>query len=232
MAGKKKGYGQFCPVAQASEIFAERWTPLVLRELFAGSRRFNDIRRGVPLMSPTLLSRRLKELEDAGVVQRLSGPGEKGTEYHLTAAGAELRPIIEGLGVWGAQWANRKLRSEELDPSLLMWDIRRRVDLTAVPEGQRTVVQFDLSGAPRSQSRWWLVVTGRDVDLCLKDPGYEADLYVQSHLRILTDVWIGRLPLQQARQSGALQLGGSGEQIRAFRRWFLLSTFAPYREGG
>src|SRR5579884_3915578 len=128
----RKGYGQFCPVAKASEIVAERWTPLVLRELIAGSRHFNELRRGLPLMSSALLSRRLKELEDAGVVRRQAGPANV-IEYSLTEAGQELRPIIEALGFWGARWTRSHLTSQDYDPSLLMWDIRRNVDVSQLP---------------------------------------------------------------------------------------------------
>jgi DNA-binding HxlR family transcriptional regulator len=124
-----KGYGQFCPVAKASEIFGERWTPLIMRELLCGSYRFNDLRRGVPLMSPSLLSQRLKTLERAGIVERRPDPENKSYEYHLTQAGQELRPVIELLGVWGQRWARKRVEPGDLDPSLLMWDIHRRLHI-------------------------------------------------------------------------------------------------------
>ena len=225
MAGRKKGYGQFCPIAQAAEVVAERWTPLVLRELIAGSHRFNEIRRGVPLISPSLLSQRLRELESAGLVERRPVAGGKGSEYHLTRSGEEIAPVIEGLGAWGARWLTRDLRQDELDPALLMWDVRRRADAAAAP-GDRTVVHFRLRGAPRGKGRWWLVFDRGEVDLCLADPGHEVDLHVTAPLRTLVDVWMGREPLTRAVRSGAVELDGSRDQVRAFTAWFRLSVFA------
>jgi DNA-binding HxlR family transcriptional regulator len=224
----RRGYGQFCPVAQAAEVVAERWVPLILRELISGSRRFNDIRKGVPLMSPSLLSQRLKALRDAGVVERrpTAAGSEKGSEYHLTRAGQELQPVIEMLGLWGYRWLERDIRRDELDPALLMWDIRRRVEPAELPADRRTVVEFDLAGAPIRQRRWWLVFERGDVDLCLKDPGYEVDLKVASPLRALVSVWLGRLDLGQALRSRTIQLEGASPLARSFSRWFSLSRFA------
>lgn len=221
---RKKSYGQFCPVAQAAEIVAERWTPLVLRELICGSRRFNDLRKGVPLMSPSLLSQRLKELEDAGVVERVASEGG-GPEYHLTRAGEELRPVIELLGLWGQRFVQREVRPDELDPALLMWDIRRCVDPAPLPADRRTVVRFDLGGVVPKQSRWWLVFDRGEVDVCLKNPGYEVDLYVRSHIRALVDVWLGRLDLRRAIRSEAIRLEGERAFVRGFESWFRLGTF-------
>ena len=144
---RMKGYGQFCPVAKAAEIVAERWTPLVLRELLCGSRRFNDLHRGVPLMSRTLLAGRLERLEDAGIVRSATRARGRGREYHLTAAGEELRPLIECLGEWGQRWARAQVGRGDLDPGLLMWDIHRRVNLEALPP-ERVVVRFDFRGVP------------------------------------------------------------------------------------
>lgn len=221
---KTKSYGQFCPVAQAAEVIAERWTPLVLRELLCGSRRFSDLRRGVPHMSPSLLSQRLKELADAGVVARVPAKTGSGAEYVLTPAGEELRPVIELLGLWGHRWLRRDLRREELDPALLMWDVRRCV----IPMSQsapRTVVRFELRGVPHNHSRWWLVFDRGEVDLCLKDPGHEVDLTVTSHIRALVDVWLGRLALREAVRAGTVQLVGARAVARGFKDWFALGTF-------
>lgn len=217
---KRRGYGQFCPVAQAAEIVAERWTPLILRELLCGSRRFNDLRRGVPLMSPSLLSQRLKELEDAGVVER------RGADYELTPAGQALRPVIELLGLWGLKWLTRELRRDELDPALLMWDVRRCVDPSAMPADRRTVVAFDLAGVPAKKSRWWLVFDRGEVDLCLKNPGHEVDLHVVAHIRPLVEVWLGKRPLRQAVRAGDIRLDGARPLVQRFQAAFRLSTFA------
>jgi DNA-binding HxlR family transcriptional regulator len=223
---RKKGYGQFCPVAKAAEVVAERWTLLVVRELLCGSRRFNELRQGVPLMSPSLLSQRLRELEDAGVVERRSSASGSGSEYHLTAAGAELRPVVLLLGSWGSRWAQSEVRREDLDPGLLMWDIRRRADQSALPNDRRTVVQFDLSGVPMNKRRWWLVFERGEVDLCLKDPGHEVDLLVSSHITTLTDVWVGHMELPRALRAESIRLEGPTRLVRSFRSWFTLSVFA------
>ena len=222
---KRRGYGQFCPVAKASEIVAERWTPLVLRELVMGSRHFNEIRRGVPLMSPTLLSQRLRELEDGGIVAR-TGTGRKRT-YRLTRAGEELGPIIESLGAWGARWTGSRLGKDDYDPSLLMWDIRRNVDVTVLPPRPRLVVRFELSGVARALRRWWLVVDDvKEIDLCLKDPGYDVDVLVTAHVRDLTDVWMGRRSMRDARQAGLVTLDGSRAMVSSVVKSLKLSMFA------
>lgn len=222
---QRKGYGQFCPVAKAAEVVAERWTPLLLRELIAGSRRFNELRRGLPLMSPALLSQRLKELEDAGVVERCAGEGTI-VEYQLTPAGLELRPIIEALGVWGARWSLSRLQPGDYDASLLMWDIRRNVDVATLPSQRRTVVEFQLKGAPAPHRRWWMVVEAGDVDLCLKDPGHEIDLLVIAELAALVEVWVGLRTIPQAVRAGSLTLQGRTQLASLFRRSLKLSPFA------
>jgi DNA-binding HxlR family transcriptional regulator len=222
-----RGYGQFCPVAKASEVVAERWTPLVLRELLCGSQRFNDLHRGVPLMSRTLLTRRLRELEDAGVIERrVSSSG--GWDYRLTPAGEELRPIIEQLGAWGHRWVRRDVEGDDLDPSLLMWDMRRRIDRSALPD-LRVVVRFDLRGVPRAhhaQRNWWLVLDHSEIDLCLKDPGFPVDVTVDADLTALTRVWMGRLSFAEAARSGLVGMEGPRPLVRAFPGWLGLSTFA------
>jgi DNA-binding HxlR family transcriptional regulator len=220
-----KGYGQFCPVAKAAEIVAERWTPLVLRELIAGSRRFNELRRGVPLMSSALLSQRLKELEQAGVIERRAGEG-KVAEYHLSEAGLELRPIIEALGVWGARWTRSRLTSADYDPSLLMWDIRRNIHIARLPEGRRTVIEFNLHGAEPAFRRWWLVVAGGEVDLCLKDPGYDVNLLVSAGLKTMVEVWMGRQSMVEAARAGNLTFQGPPALVSSFRASLKLSPFA------
>lgn len=226
MSTKTRGYGQFCPVAKASEVIAERWTLLVLRELLGGSHRFNDLQRGVPLMSRSLLSKRLKELEDAGIVERRTTEGKKNAEYHLTEAGHALRPIIIAIGLWGREWIQTEIDEADLDPDLLMWDIRRCVDPSVVDPEQRLVVQFDLTGVPTKKSRWWLLFEGGQADLCLQPPGHDVDLYVSSSIRALTNVWMGHTPLASAVKSGAVTLDGSRRVCADFRKWFALNQFA------
>jgi DNA-binding HxlR family transcriptional regulator len=220
-----KSYGQFCPVAKAAEIVAERWTPLVLRELLCGSVRFVDLRRGIPLMSPSLLSRRLKELEQAGAVERRNGEDGR-PEYHLTEAGAELRPIIEQLGVWGQRWARSRILAHDLDAGLLMWDIHRNLRRDCLPP-ERTVVRFDFTGAVRSKRRWWLVIQQSRGDLCLLDPGYEVDLFLRAGLHTMTQVWMGDRPMLECLKSAEIVLEGPKDLARAFPTWLGLSLFAP-----
>lgn len=220
----QRGYGQFCPVAMAAEVVAERWTPLVLRELMFGSRRFNDLKRGVPRMSPTLLSQRLKELEAAGVVRR-EGDGR---DYSLTEAGEQLRPLIVGLGIWGQRWLQHAVPEDNLDVNLLMWDLRRNVRTEALPPERRTVVEFVFSSEPPPRRCRWLVVDRSEVDLCLKRPGFEVDLWVRTDVRTLTMVWLGRLGVKAALRSGALALDGDAGLRTAFPRWIGLSTLAPH----
>jgi DNA-binding HxlR family transcriptional regulator len=229
-----KGYGQFCPVAKAAEIVAERWTPLVLRELLCGSRRFNDLHRGVPLMSRTLLAERLEQLEDAGIVRSVAGPCGRRREYHLTAAGEELRPLIQCFGEWGQRWARAQIGSGDLDPGLLMWDIHRRVNLEALPAA-RVVVRFDFRGVPaimRCPTTWWLVLDRREVDLCLKDPGFLVDLVVSADLRTLTRVWMGDVRLAEAVRAGLIRLEGPSSLVRSFPTWLTLSSFAGVERVG
>jgi DNA-binding HxlR family transcriptional regulator len=224
----QKGYGQFCPVSRASEILAERWTPLVVRELLCGSVRFNDLQRGVPRMSPSLLSRRLKELEYAGIVERRPAAKGRGWEYHLSEAGRELLPILEGMGLWAQRWVRSDLVADEnLDPDLLMWDIRRNVKREHMAVEGRFVVRFEFAGVPSSRRRYWLVFETDDSDLCTKDPGFEVDLYVSSPVRTLVEVWLGHVPLDKAVRDERLRLEGTRGDVRAFRDWFALSVFAP-----
>jgi DNA-binding HxlR family transcriptional regulator len=218
-----KGYGQFCPVAQTMEIIGERWTLLVVRELLCGSRRFNELMRGVPLMSRTMLSQRLRTLEDAGIVVR-SQRGTKGHEYTLTPAGEELRTLVEQCGMWGQRWARREARADDLDAGLLMWDMQRNIRLEVLPE-ERVTVEFRFRGAARGQGRFWLVLDGQP-DLCLTRPGFEVDLVVQTHLRTMTLIWLGDIAFGDALKSGELGLEGPSSLKRALPSWLKLSAFA------
>ena len=172
------GYGQFCPIAQAAEVLTERWTPLVIRELaLTGSRRFNDIQRGVPLMSSSLLTKRLRQLEQAGIVERRPRPDGKGSEYHLTPAGEELGPVVAQMGIWSERWLRRPIFEETPDTGLLMWWMRGTVKTDALPAG-RTVIHFRFRGAPEKLRYFWLVLP--EADLCLSDPGFGVDITVRS----------------------------------------------------
>ena len=217
-------YGQFCPIAKAAEIVAERWTPLVVHELLAGSTRFNDIRRGVPLMSPTLLSTRLKELERAGVVQRRAC-GNRGHEWHLTKAGTALGPLIRQLGEWGLQYAHDPLEEGDLDVTVLTWNIRRRVDPTVFPE-RRITVCFEFTDVPKNKSQWWVVNDRGNVDLCPTDPGFPVDVYLTTDVRTMVMVWFGKLAFDRAVASGHIELLGKTSVCKRLGGWLLLSPLA------
>ncbi len=224
---ERKGYGQFCPIALAAEILAERWMPLVIRELLCGSVRFNDLQRGVPRMSSALLARRLKELQFAGIVERRRG-ASCSWEYHLTPAGRELFPVVEKMGLWAQRWLRHDLVDDaNLDPDLLMWDIRRNVVRRAPPGDRRYVTEFELSGVPASRRHYWLVFERGLVDLCYKNPGFDVDLFVETTLRVLTQIWLGHLPIDRAIREDLFRLVGSRRDVAAFRSWFALSQFAP-----
>jgi DNA-binding HxlR family transcriptional regulator len=219
------GYGQFCPVAMASEVICARWTPLILRELLCGSTRFNDLRRGVPRMSPSLLSKRLKELEQAGVIETRPTGQAGNVEYCLTQAGQELRPIVMSLGIWGQRWVETQLTLKNLDPSLLMWDMRRSLDLTPMPP-RRCTIQFHYPELPAARQRFWLVIDKRLVDLCPVDPGYEVDLFVETSLRTMTAIWMGLTNVQAELDAGRLELSGDKTLARSMQQWLGLSPFA------
>jgi DNA-binding HxlR family transcriptional regulator len=224
-------YGQYCPVARAAEILNERWTLLIMRDLLGGARRFNDIRKGVPRMSPTLLSKRLKSLEACGLIMRRKMPETDTVEYHPTPAGLELRAIIELYGAWGQRWVRNRLGDDELDVSLLMWFVRCAIDTRHFPPG-RTVVCFEYTDRPRLSKekwwldKWWLIVTEDGIDLCIKDPGHEVDLFVVTDLRTMTQVSMGDIPVREAVRSAAIELHGSRALTKAFERWLPRSSHA------
>lgn len=222
-----QSYGQFCPVARAAEVFGERWTPLVVRELLCGSTRFNDLRRGMPRISTTLLAQRLRKLEEIGVIEHVRAPG--GAEYRLTAAGEELRPIVMALGHWGARWVGSGLKRGELDVGLLMWDIRRFARRELFPAERRIVVQFRFGDARQGERSWWLVFEKDEVDLCRDDPGYEVTLIVESSVRALTEIWTGELQPEQALRRQQVRVLGSARDARNVWRWLGVSAFAPTR---
>jgi DNA-binding HxlR family transcriptional regulator len=221
---QRGSYGQFCPVAMAAEILCSRWTVLVMRELLAGTTRFNDLRRGVPLMSPTLLSKRLKELIDAGVVTATKS-GQL-VEYKPTEAGEDLREIITSLGIWGQRWVESSLSLKNLDPALLMWDMRRNLVAASFPD-RKCIVKFTYPEMRGGRESWWIVVTDGAVDLCAVDPGFDVDLYVRSALRNMTSVWMGFSTLKAETDAGNIVLTGDKVLARSMPDWLGLSSFAP-----
>lgn len=221
------GHGQFCPVAVASEIVAQRWTPLILREMLAGATRFNDLMRGLPRISRTTLAQRLRALEHAGVVSCTAPRDGEHARYQLTDAGAELQGVIQGLGVWGQRWTAR-FDAQNLDADFLMWNVRRRLATDRLPVG-RTVVRLEFFGLPPGYRRdrvFWLLIDQREVDLCLKDPGFEVDLHVEADLAAFAQLWMGDLSMSRALHTRDIRLTGRRDLVRAFPDWLLLSKFA------
>ncbi len=214
-------YGQFCPIAKAAQIVAERWTPLVVHELLAGSTRFNDIRRGVPLMSQTLLSQRLKELERFGLVERRVG-ARNTREWHLTEAGIALGPVIHQLGEWGLRYAQDPLEEDELDVTVLMWNVRRRVDPGVFP-ARRITICFAFTDSPANRQSWWVVNDRGAVDLCPMDPGFPVDVYITTDIRTMIAVWFGSLAWDAGVRSGRIEVIGPRDLRERLRDWLLLS---------
>ncbi len=217
-------YHQFCPVAMAAEILCTRWTMVLIRELVAGSTRFNELRRGLPRMSPSLLAQRLRELEAAGIVERKPVPGSQNVDYLLTPAGRDLFPVVESFGMWGQKWVQSDPSLENLDVSLLMWDMRRNLDPTPLPQ-QRTVLQFRFHDQPASKRDWWLVVEpSGGTDLCLTDPGLDVDLYVTTDLRTMTAVWMGLTTVKASAEN--FKFDGWPHLASTMQQWLGLSPFA------
>jgi DNA-binding HxlR family transcriptional regulator len=217
-------YGQFCPIAKAAEILAERWMPLVIHELLAGSTHFSDIHRGVPLMSPTLLSHRLKELERAGLVEQ-QAIGARRREWRLTEAGQALAPVIHQMGEWGLQYAQDPLDESDLDVRVLMWNMRRRLNPTTFPN-ERVTVAFEFSDMPSSRRHWWVVSNRGEIDLCPTDPGFPVDVYLTTDVRTMVMVWFGKLAFERAVGSGRIELHGQPSVCKRLGRWLLLSPLA------
>lgn len=217
------GYKQFCPIAKGAEIVATRWTPLILRELMFSERSFNDIHRGVPLMSRALLAERLRQLEDDGVVVKRARKGGKGYDWRLTQAGDALREVIGTLGRWGLIYGRDRVRTDDHDSTVLMWALRRRVDREALPE-RRVVIRFDLSGVPRSRTGLrlhWLVLEPGNIEVCYKDPGYPVDAVVVGDVSVLIAVYLGHESWREATKR-ALAVRGEREVVRHLAAWLQL----------
>jgi DNA-binding HxlR family transcriptional regulator len=224
-------YQQFCPVAMAAEILCTRWTVVLLRELIAGSTRFNDLRRGVPRMSPALLSQRLKDLETAGVVCRVvSAKDPNVLEYHLTPSGRELAPVVSAFGIWGQRWIETEPSLRHLDVTLLMWDMRRGLLTEPMPR-RRLVIHVQYPELPAAKRAWWLIVDpDAPVDLCSVDPGFDVDLFVTTDLRTMTAIWMGLDSVRSAAASGRMMLTGDRQLAADMQTWLGLSPFAKERK--
>ena len=221
------GFGQFCPVALASEVLTQKWMLLIVRELLAGSSRFNDIRRGVPRISATLLKQRLEALEQAKIIELRPSRKRRAQEYVLTKAGKDLKPILTQIGEWGQRWA-RDIRPEDLDPGWLVWNIRRRLNTEAMPPG-RIVIQIHFTDAGRDQRLFWLVKDADGVDVCLKHPGFTVDVYVQTTVRALAEAWRGIRSVKREIGTGSIRLEGPLALRKSFPNWLLLSAYASIK---
>ena len=217
-------YGRFCPVALASGVVADRWTPMILREMVIGSTRFNDIARGLPGISRSLLVQRLKHLERNGVIERWPSPTGRGHEYHLTPAGRDLEPVLMSLGRWAVHWLYHDLKPHEVDPITLTWWMHRRVDREATPDNH-VVIQFDHTEPERLSI--WMVFERGEPSVCVQHPGFEPDLLVTTSTPALAEVFQGFDTWNRAVATGAITLEGPPRLIRAFPRWFEWSPFAP-----
>jgi DNA-binding HxlR family transcriptional regulator len=220
-----ESYGQFCPVAQAAEVLTERWTLLVLRELLMGSTRFNEIQRGVPRMSSSLLSKRLRELERSELLTREPLKGERGYAYRLAPAGEALGPLVVSLGTWSREHLKREISAEEADPALLMWDMQRSLRLDKLPE-ERVVTFFRYRDAEEGKRAWWMVAEEGNADLCLTDPGFPIDLNVDAEAQAMAEVWVGKLELGAAMRSRRLKITGPEHLVRSLPEWLGFSSFA------
>lgn len=217
-------YGQYCPVAKALEVLGERWALLVVRELMCGSTRFSELQRGLPRISPSMLSKRLSELEAAGMIVRKRIPGQRGWEYFLSASGQELTDIVKQLGVWGMRWIRGTMTDTDLDVQFLMWDIQRNIDAAKLP-GRETVLKFHFAECKTNRD-WWIVVSGGKHDLCIDDPGKEVDVYFTTDCRTLTEIFMGDTSFKAARADGRLKLIGPPALLNTLSSWFHLSAFA------
>lgn len=219
-----RNYGQFCPVAKSAEILGDPWTLLIVRELLLGSCRFSHLQHGLPRISPTVLNTRLQQLEQTGVVNKHRLNGRRGHEYRLTAAGRELLPVVEALAVWGTRWALNELEANDLDVSYLMFDMQRRIDTTALPDGEIVLsLQFtDL----RKFRHWWLICRGKEVDLCYEDPGKDVDCFIAGSSRDMIGIWMGEIPLLPAVRSERIQVTGDRQLCRTLPKWFTLALYA------
>ena len=218
-----RSYAQYCPVANATEVLGDRWTLLIVRELLGGASGFNELQRGLPGISRSVLTDRMRALERAEVVERRTGPRARTLEYRLTPAGRDLQPVVQALGEWGATWSFTEPRAEELDPDLLIVWMARHVDRGRLPPN-RTVVKFDFREPRR---RYWMVLEPSEVSVCLQHPGFDVDLEVTVDTATLFRVYLGRADLAGAMRAGRLTLSGPQALQRGFGRWFTWSAFAP-----
>lgn len=225
--GKFNKTGSLCPAVKAADMIGDKWILLILREFFLGGSRYNDFQRALPRISPTILSKRLKQLEANGLIIKKTGSGEKSKEYHLTTSGRELFPIIDHMATWGLRWARRKISEEDLDVGSFMWDFHRSLNLDELPDGETV---FNISFPELSvYNKWWVVAQIDMVDLCTEDPGKDVDLYLSSSLPALAEVWMGDIDIHSAVKSESVRMTGASHLVRTASHWFPKSRYADVR---
>jgi len=217
-------YGQFCPISKAAEVLCERWTLLLIREMLMGSKRFNEMQRGLAKMSPSLLTKRLKELEEANLLHRTKISGQKGYEYHLSSAGRELAPLVMEMAKWGLKWVSDNIPEDDLDIELLMWDIQRNIKTHKLPQSNIVLKFHFVDGL--SLSDWWVIIENKEVDLCTDNPGKEIDLYINADARSLTQIWMGELSWKNAEKEKKVSLLGDSLLKREIAQWLGSSNLA------
>lgn len=222
-------YGQFCPVAKATDLLGEKWMLLIMRELLLGTHRYSDFQRALSRISPSLLTKRLKQLESAGVIVRKALKNRSGYDYFLTPAGKELAPVIEHLAMWGMRWAREQLSDDELDVEFLMWDIQRRLQLDKLPDGD-TLFCFIFDDIDNFKS-WWLVIRDGEVDLCTEDPGLDVDLYIRTELRTLVEIWNGDIDVKSAQRKEMIKTQGDRQLAKTMPDWLGICLYANTRPG-
>lgn len=219
--------GSLCPTIKAADIIGDKWVLLILRELCMGSTRYNDFQRALPRISPTILSKRLKQLEANGLIIKKTSAGQKTSEYRLTKCGRELAPLIDQMAKWGLRWARRRLSEEDFEVGGFMWDFHRTLKIDELPDGEVVFcVNFPELTANKT---WWVVVNGKAVDLCTDDPGKDVDLFITGSLPSLAEVWMGDETFSNASQSGAIILTGASHLTKTASRWFPKSRYADVK---
>jgi DNA-binding HxlR family transcriptional regulator len=218
-------YGQYCPIARGAEIFAERWTPLIVRNLYLGCETFNEIAEGAPGLSRTLLSQRLKQLDVLGVVGSVPKPGGRGRTYKLTPSGLELFHVCESLGNWGARWL--EIAPEHLDPFVALWSMCNALRRDRLPD-RRVVIRFDFTGR-QPHERYWLLIEHRETEICKEYPGLDEDLYVTAEGEAFVKWHAGQLAWAEAVRDGRIRLAGPASLVRAFPTWNARSMFAKVK---
>ena len=216
-------YGQFCPIAKATEIIGEKWTLLIIRELLMGGSRFNELQRGLSLISPTILSRRLDSLAEHGLVVKKKIPGQRGHEYFPTESCQALLPVIRSLGDWGMVWARSNLTEKDYDVELLMLYLKRSIKPEKLP-GRETVIRFNFTDIEQ-YPEWWLVSRGDEIDLCVKDPGKDIDVYFTTSVKTMADIWMGDNSYRRAIREGTLKVVGDKALTHNNTDWMKNSIF-------